>query len=135
MSQPQALLRPVLPSLSLPSFVQSATTAATTIRATAWQVEQERNRYVIGSRPVRRDQLWQGFVERWQQKYSQNGKYGICDVTCVDALAPLSQLTLGYVMPDQVAATNPNHMFPLSSAAASFQERLWRDLERQGKQC
>jgi hypothetical protein len=82
----------------------AATTAATTIRATGWQLEQN---FAATAWAPSGDwyELWQGFVERWPQSYDNNGKYGMVDVTCVDALAPLSQLTYQDVMPGWVAQT------------------------------
>jgi len=83
---------------------QAATTAATTVRATAWQLEQAA---AATTWTASGDwyQLWQGFVERWPQGYDNNGKYGKVDVTCVDALAPLSQLTYQDVMPGWLSRT------------------------------
>lgn len=75
----------------------AATTAATTVRATGWQFEE--GAATNWASPGTWAQLWQGFVERWPQSYDNNGKYGKVDVTCVDALAPLSQLTYSDVMP------------------------------------
>lgn len=83
---------------------QAATTAATTVRVTGWQLEQ-------AAAPTSWTgagdwfQLWQGFVERWPQSYDKGGKYGLVDVTCVDALAPLSQLTYQDVMPGWLSQT------------------------------
>jgi hypothetical protein len=81
----------------------ATTTSATTVRATGWQLEQAAaaTNYVY---PGGWFQLWQGFVERWPQSYDLNGKYGKVDVTCVDALAPLSQLTYQDVMPAYAAS-------------------------------
>ncbi|WP_371646498.1 hypothetical protein [Streptomyces mirabilis] len=79
----------------------AATTAATTVRATGWQFEQGGATGWTGSGNW--FQLWQGFVERWPQSYDLGGKYGRVDVTCVDALAPLSQLTYQDVMPGYVS--------------------------------
>ncbi|MFF1702612.1 hypothetical protein [Streptomyces sp. NPDC058252] len=83
---------------------QAATTAATTVRTTAWQLEQAP---AATSWAASGDwfQLWQGFVERWPQSYDKGGKYGLVDVTCVDALAPLSQLTYQDEMPGWIAQT------------------------------
>lgn len=80
----------------------AATTATTTIRATGWQLQNgAAGAWVY---PGSWNQLWQGFVERWPQSYGQNGKYGLVDVTCVDALAPLSQLTYSDVMPSYLTS-------------------------------
>ncbi|MFE8944493.1 hypothetical protein [Streptomyces sp. NPDC007856] len=81
-----------------------ATTAATTVRTTGWQLEQAAAPTAYAY-PGDWSQLWQGFVERWPQAYDNNGKYGVVDVTCVDALAPLSQLTYQHVMPGWLAQT------------------------------
>ncbi|MFF5029253.1 hypothetical protein ACFY2J_34220 [Streptomyces collinus] len=82
----------------------ATTTAATTVRTTGWQVEQAAaaTGWVSSGDWF---QLWQGFVERWPQSYDQNGKYGMVDVTCVDALAPLSQLNYQDVMPGWLTQT------------------------------
>src|SRR5207247_54323 len=82
----------------------ATTTAATTVRTTAWQLEQAAAATSWASSGSW-SQLWQGFVERWAQSYDQNGKYGMVDVTCVDALAPLSQLTYQDVMPGWLVQT------------------------------
>ncbi|MFL5910545.1 MAG: hypothetical protein ACJ768_08280 [Gaiellaceae bacterium] len=83
---------------------QAATTAATTVRATGWQLEQAAAPTSWLS-PGTWSQLWQGFVERWPQSYDYNGKYGKANVTCVDALAPLSQLTYSDVMPGYLSSS------------------------------
>jgi hypothetical protein len=82
----------------------AATTAATTIRATGWQFEQTATPTAWASSGSWFE-LWQGFVERWPQSYDNNGKYGKVDVTCIDSLAPLSQLTYQDVMPGWAAQT------------------------------
>ncbi|MGW1623033.1 hypothetical protein [Streptomyces sp. NPDC002172] len=92
-------------AFALASIATTATTtAATTVRTTGWQVEQgsAATSWVLSHGWF---QLWQGFVERWPQSYDKNGKYGMVDVTCVDALAPLSQLTFQDVMPGWLSQT------------------------------
>nr|WP_202447224.1 LamG domain-containing protein [Streptomyces sp. SID5468] len=97
----------------------AATTAATTVQVTGWQLEQAAAPTPWAD-PGPFTSVWQGFVERWPQKYEQNGKYGVVQVTAVDALAPLSQLTLGYAMPAWVASQiTPQYWFDLASTTAS----------------
>lgn len=82
-----------------------ATTADTTVHTTAWQLEQ--GPATGYASPGSWNQLWQGFIERWPQSYDNNGKYGLVNVTAVDALAPLSQLTYQDVMPGRLSAAQP----------------------------
>lgn len=96
----------------------AGTTAITTVRATGWQLEQAAAATGWAS-PGSWAELWQGFVERWPQSWGQGGKYGQVDVTCVDALAPLSQLTLQQVMPAWLASTSPQYWFDLASTGPS----------------
>lgn len=98
----------------------AATTAATTVRATAWQLEQGPATAWVSSGGWL--QLWQGFVERWPQSYDKGGKYGMVDVTCVDSLAPLSQLTYQDVMPNwasQTQAASLQCIYDLATPGAS----------------
>ncbi|MER6064824.1 laminin G domain-containing protein [Streptomyces sp. NPDC001792] len=95
-----------------------ATTAATTVRTTGWQLEQGAASTTWASAGTW-SQLWQGFVERWPMSYDQGGKYGLVDITAVDALAPLSQLTLQGVMPAWLASTAPQFWFDLASTGTS----------------
>lgn len=98
----------------------AATTATTTIRTTGWQLEEGGPTAWAASGEW--FQLWQGFVERWPQGYEQNGKYGLVDVTCVDALAPLSQLTYQDVMPGYLAQTQSGSLqcvYDLASVSTS----------------
>lgn len=98
----------------------AATTAATTVRATAWQLEQGGATAWVSSGGWL--QLWQGFVERWPQSYDKGGKYGMVDVTCVDSLAPLSQLTYQDVMPNwasQTQAASLQCIYDLATPGAS----------------
>lgn len=97
---------------------EAATTAATTVQATGWQIEQAASPTSWVSSGTW-NQLWQGFVERWPQKYAQGGKYGEVEVTAVDALAPLSQLTLANAMPQSVAAQSPQYRWDLATTGAS----------------
>jgi hypothetical protein len=83
---------------------QAATTSATTVRVTAWQLEQAAAATGWVNAGVW-CQLFQGFVERWPQSYDKNGKYGLVEVTAVDAIAPLSQLTYSDVMPGWLSQT------------------------------
>ena len=102
-------------AFALASITTTATTsAATTVRATGWQLEQAAAATAWAS-PGTWSQVWQGFVERWPQKYQQNGKYGVVDVTAVDALAPLSQLTLRQAMATVVAEDAPQYWFDLAT--------------------
>lgn len=91
-----------------------ATTAQTVVRATGWQLEQATTP-TAWTGPGAWHQLWQGFVESFTQRYDQNGKYALTDVTGVDSLGPLSQLTLGPVMPDSLALTTPQWWFDLAN--------------------
>ncbi|MET7982517.1 LamG domain-containing protein [Streptomyces sp. NPDC005281] len=95
----------------------ATTTSATTVRATGWQLEQAAaaTGWAGSGSWV---QLWQGFVERWPQSYDKNGKYGLVDVTAVDALAPLSQLTYQNVMPGYASAIQPGNLQCLYDLAA-----------------
>lgn len=102
--------------LAVALVTDATTTAATTVQATAWQIELSASPTAY-TYPGTWQQVWQGFVERWQQRYDYNGKYGKCDVTCVDALAPLSQLTMGYVMPSVVRSYSPDFLFDLATPA------------------
>jgi hypothetical protein len=86
-----------------------AITATTTIRTTGWQFEQSASPTAYAY-PGNWNQMWQGFVERWPQRYDKNGKYGLINLTAVDALAPLSQTTLGYVMPQALSQTQPANL-------------------------
>lgn len=92
-----------------------AITADTTVRTTAWQFEQT-DVTTPYANPGTWSPLWQGFVERWSQRYDHDGKYGLVDVTCVDALAPLSQLQLnGNAMPAWLksSGSGAQYVFPL----------------------
>ncbi|MGW7424430.1 hypothetical protein ACWGJB_31115 [Streptomyces sp. NPDC054813] len=98
-----------------------AATADTTVRITGWQLEQSSSP-TAWAYPGDWEQLWQGFVERWPQSYDQNGKYGLVDVTCVDSLAPLSQLTYQNVMPSLLSQTQSASLqcaYDLASTSSS----------------
>ncbi|MGW1892150.1 hypothetical protein ACWCP6_18100 [Streptomyces sp. NPDC002004] len=100
---------------------QAATTAATTIRSTAWQLEQA-SAATSWTSTGSWWELWQGFVERWPQSYEKGGKYGEVAVTCVDSLAPLSQLTFQETMPAFLAGIEPasqQYVFDLATPSAS----------------
>lgn len=99
----------------------AATTADTTIRSTGWQLEQ--GAATAWAYPGDWMQLWQGFVERWPQSYDKNGKYGLVDVTCVDALAPLSQLEYQNVMPGWLTQTQSASLQCAYDLAASASSR------------
>ena len=115
------------------STSQSAT-ADTTVRTTAWQLEQAAAPTAYAY-PGSWTQMWQGFVERWPQRYDKNGKYGLIDLTAIDALAPLSQLTFSNVMPTYVAQQSPEYMFDLAgvgSAPDSSTAKAFLDLNGTG---
>lgn len=106
---------PSTAAFAIPVVVtEQATTAATTIQATAWQLEQSATPTAYVSSGSW-SQMWQGFVERWPQKYDKNGKYGLVDITAVDALAPLSQLRIANAMPTYMAQQNPAYRFDLAT--------------------
>lgn len=110
---------PANAAFAIPQVVtQAAATSTTALQATAWQVEESSTAtgYVSAGTWA---QLWQGFVERWPMSYDQGGKYGLVDITGVDALAPLSQLTLQQVMPGWLASTSPQYWFDLASTGTS----------------
>lgn len=92
----------------------AATTAATTVQTTGWQLEQAAAPTTWVS-PGTWSEIWQGFIERWPQKYTQNGKYGLVDVTAVDGLAPLSQTTITNAMATYMAQQNPAYRFDLAA--------------------
>lgn len=95
----------------------AATTAATTVQTTGWQLEQAAAPTSWIS-PGTWAQIWQGFVERWPQKYTQGGKYGLVDVTAVDGLAPLSQSTISKAMAAYVSQQNPAYRFDLAATGS-----------------
>jgi hypothetical protein len=111
---------PARAAFGIPLIVTlAATTATTTVRATAWQLEQAAASTAYAF-PGGWAQLWQGFAERWTQHYDQNGKYGLVDVPCVDGLAPLSQYTFtDSEMATYVGLSSPQYLFPLSTTTAS----------------
>lgn len=95
----------------------AAATAATTVQSTGWQLEQAAAPTSWAS-PGTWAQIWQGFVERWPQKYTQSGKYGQVDVTAVDGLAPLSQSTISNAMTTYLASQSPQYRFDLAATGA-----------------
>jgi hypothetical protein len=97
---------------------EQATTAATTVQATAWQFEESSSAtaYVTSGGW---QQMWQGFVERWPQRYDKNGKYGLVDITAVDALAPLSQLTFANVMANYMKTQNTTYQMDLGAVGTA----------------
>lgn len=95
----------------------AATTAATTVQTTGWQLEQA-SAPTTWANPGTWAEIWQGFVERWPQKYTQNGKYGQVDVTAVDGLAPLSQSTIVSAMGTYMSQQSPAYWFDLAATGA-----------------
>ncbi|MCH0555821.1 hypothetical protein [Streptomyces sp. MUM 16J] len=95
-----------------------AVTADTTVHTTAWQLEQA-DAPTAYADPGTWSQLWQGYAESFIQRYDQNGKYSTADITGVDALSPLSRLTLGDTMPAWLAATGPQYTFDLAATDTS----------------
>ncbi|EST24393.1 hypothetical protein [Streptomyces roseochromogenus] len=95
----------------------ASTTAATTVQTTGWQLEQAAAPTSWVS-PGTWAEIWQGFVERWPQTYTQNGKYGLVNVTAVDGLAPLSQSTIASAMASFVAQQNPQYRFDLAATGS-----------------
>lgn len=99
-------------------LTDAATVAITTVQATAWQWEQAAAATAYAD-PGAWGQLWAGLVERWPQTYP-DGRYGLVDIDCVDALAPLSQQTMnGQVMGTAVALTGPQYRWDLGATEAS----------------
>jgi hypothetical protein len=97
---------------------QAATTSATTLQATAWQLEQSATPTSWVSAGGWQ-QMWQGFIERWPQKYDKNGKYGLVDITAVDALAPLSQATFANVMTNYMNTQSTTYQFDLGAVGTA----------------
>jgi hypothetical protein len=57
-----------------------------------------------------------GFVERWPSTWNHQGTYGIKQLTCVDAFAPMARQDLLTEYRNSVMAKTPAYYWPLSSA-------------------
>lgn len=97
---------------------QAATTAATTVRVTGWQLEQAAAATTWAAAGTR-IHLWEGFVESWPATFEEGGKYGLVSPTFVDGLGPMSQLVLGDAMPQLVAEQSPQYFFDLAATTVS----------------
>lgn len=65
-----------------------------------------------------------GFVERWPSTWNYHGTYGISQMTCVDALAPMANQTLYTEYRNSLMAKGPAYYWPLDEGegATSFAE-------------
>jgi hypothetical protein len=112
-------IAPAGAAFAIPQIVtQAATTSATTLQATAWQLEQSFSPTSFATSGGWY-QMWQGFVERWPQRYDKNGKYGLIDITAVDALAPLSQLTFANAIATYMDQQGPQYQFDLAAVGTA----------------
>jgi hypothetical protein len=112
-------IAPAGAAFAIPQIVtQAATTSATTLQATAWQLEQSASSTSFATSGGW-NQMWQGFVERWPQRYDKNGKYGLIDITAVDALAPLSQLTFANAIATYMDQQGPQYQFDLAAVGSA----------------
>jgi hypothetical protein len=98
--------------------ISSSPAVASTVYVTAWQVEQAATASPWTPGGVVYP-LWAGFVERWPQRWSQQGTYGTVDLTCVDVLAGLSQFTLQPNLQAQLASLRPSFMYPFNEPTGS----------------
>lgn len=105
--------RPGLATATVPS-------ANTSAYITAWQVEQApvATPWTAGGVVYG---LWAGYVERWPQTWTQQGTYGVANLTCVDVLAGLSQFTLQSSFTASLLALSPTMLYPLNEPSGSTQ--------------
>jgi hypothetical protein len=105
--------RPAIATTTVPS-------ANTTVYLTAWQAEQAAaaTPWTAGGVVY---PLWTGYVERWPQTWTQQGTYGLVSLTCIDALAGLSQFTLQSSFTASLLALGPTMLYPLNEPSGSQQ--------------
>lgn len=94
------------------------TTAANTVYATGWQMEQAGSASAWTD-PGATHHAYFGYAERWPQTWTMNGAYGIASPVGVDALAALAQYTLRDPFVEEVLAAGPNFFYPLNDASGS----------------
>jgi hypothetical protein len=63
--------------------------------------------------------IWTGNVERYPQSWAESGNLGSVAMTCVDALAPLSQITLKGPVQAELLLQAPTAYYPLRDEAGS----------------
>ena len=64
--------------------------------------------------------MFTGFVERWPQTWTDGGTYGVSRLTCVDAIAYLSQRRLRSPAYMEILALGPDFLYPLDEASGSI---------------
>ncbi|WP_329564657.1 hypothetical protein [Kitasatospora sp. NBC_01266] len=97
----------------------TATTSSTTVYATGWQLEQSAAASTWTD-PGTTYGLWQGYVERWQQKWD-GAVRGTVTLGCVDTLAALAKLTLQPSFQQQLQALGPQFVYALNEASGATQ--------------
>jgi hypothetical protein len=100
--------------------ISSSPSVASIVNVTGWQMEQAAAATPWTAGGVV-EPLWTGSVERWPQQWSQQGTYGIVDLTCIDVLAGLSQFTLQPSYMQQLLALGPSMLYPLNEPTGSTQ--------------
>jgi hypothetical protein len=60
-----------------------------------------------------------GFVERWPSNWNRQGTYGMKQITCVDAFAPMARQNISTEYRNAVLAALPDYYWPLSEAQGS----------------
>lgn len=95
----------------------SSPTANVSIGSWKWQIEASATASAWVTPGAWYD-IFTGFVERWPQTWTDGGTYGVSQLTCVDAIAYLSQRRLrspGYM---EILALGPSWFYPLDDQTA-----------------
>lgn len=102
-------------------YVQNTTAAASAGQFNVWNVQVEANASASAwAQPGTWYDIFTGYVERWPQTWTNGGTYGTSQLTCVDAIAYLSQRRLRSPAYMELIAKNPNFLYPLDEASGSL---------------
>ena len=99
-------------------YVQNTTAAASAGQFNVWNVQVEANASASAwAQPGTWYDIFTGFVERWPQSWTDGGTYGVSQLTCVDAIAYLSQRRLRSPAYMEALAMGPSWLYPLDEGS------------------
>ena len=93
---------------------------ATTVNSWNCQVEQNTS-ISTWVQPGTWYDMFTGFVERWPQRWTDGGTYGLTDLTSVDAFGYLSQRRILSPAYMEILALGPTWFYPLDEASGAVQ--------------
>ncbi len=70
--------------------------------------------------------VWSGYVERWPSSWNYQGTYGMAQITCVDAFAPMAGQDLWTEYKNAVLSLSPAYFWPLSESVS--EKSLFADI-------